>query len=49
MALRDHASLSALTEDVLKTSEIEGEQLNEQSVRSSVAYRLSVNIGALAQ
>jgi len=28
MALRDQASLAALTEDVVKTSEIEGEQLN---------------------
>jgi len=48
MALRDQASLSALTEDVLKTSEIEGEQLNAQSVRSSIARRLGVDIGALA-
>ena len=28
MALRDQASLTALTEDAVKTSEIEGEQLN---------------------
>ncbi|NDU88519.1 MAG: DUF4172 domain-containing protein, partial [Ferrovum sp.] len=28
MALRDQASLATLTEDVVKTSEIEGEQLN---------------------
>ena len=48
MALRDQASLSALTEDVIKTSEIEGEQLNAESVRSSVARRLGVDIGALA-
>jgi Fic family protein len=48
MALRDQASLSALTEDVLKTSEIEGEQLNAESVRSSIARRLGVDIGALA-
>jgi Fic family protein len=48
MALRDQASLAALTEDVLKTSEIEGEQLNVQSVRSSIARRLGVDIGALA-
>ena len=34
MALRDQASLSALTEDVVKTSEIEGEHLNVASVRS---------------
>ncbi|WP_066453076.1 Fic family protein [Castellaniella caeni] len=48
MALRDQASLSVLTEDVIKTSEIEGEQLNIESVRSSVARRLGVDIGALA-
>ncbi|MCA3071709.1 MAG: Fic family protein [Rhodocyclaceae bacterium] len=48
VALRDQASLSALTEDVIKTSEIEGEQLDVESVRSSIARRLGVNIGALA-
>ena len=35
-ALRVQASLVALTEDVVKTSEIEGEQLNVASVRSSI-------------
>jgi Fic family protein len=48
LALRDQASLAALTEDVVKTSEIEGEQLNVASVRSSIARRLGVDIGALA-
>ena len=48
MALRDQASLAALTEDVVKTCEIEGEQLNVESVRSSIARRLGVDIGALA-
>ena len=48
MALRDQASLPALTEDVIKTNEIEGEQLNLESVRSSIARRLGVDIGALA-
>ena len=48
MALRDQASLAALTEDVVKTSEIEGERLNVESVRSSIARRLGVDIGALA-
>lgn len=47
MALRDQASLGALTEDVVKTSEIEGEQLDVESVRSSIARRLGVDIGAL--
>lgn len=46
--LRDQATLRVLTEDVLKTSEIEGEQLNPASVRSSIARRLGVDIGALA-
>ena len=48
MTLRDQASLAALTEDVVKTSEIEGETLNAESVRSSIARRLGVDIGALA-
>ncbi|MGL1832648.1 Fic family protein [Rhodocyclaceae bacterium SMB388] len=47
MVLRDQASLAALTEDVVKTSEIEGEQLEVESVRSSIALRLGVDIGAL--
>lgn len=48
MALRGQGSLSALTEDVLKISEIEGAQLNAQSARSSIARHLGVDIGALA-
>lgn len=48
MAQRDQASLSTLTEDVIKTSEIEGEQLDVESVRSSIARRLGVDIGTLA-
>lgn len=48
IALRAEASLSALTEDVIKTSEIEGEQLDLASVRSSIARHLGVDIGALA-
>lgn len=48
MVLRSEASLSALTEDVIKTSEIEGEQFSPVSVRSSIARRLGVDIGALA-
>ncbi len=48
MALRDQASLATLTEEVVKTSEIEGEQLNVESVRSSIARRLGVDIGTLA-
>jgi Fic family protein len=48
LPLRDQASLAALTEDVVKTSAIEGEQLDVESVRSSIARRLGVDIGALA-
>lgn len=48
MPQRDQASLAALTEDVVKTSEIEGERLDLDSVRSSIARRLGVDIGALA-
>ncbi len=48
MSLCDQASLAILTEDVVKTSEIEGERLNVESVRSSIARRLGVDIGALA-
>lgn len=46
---RDEASLAALTEDVIKTSEIEGEILDADSVRSSIARRLGMEIGALGQ
>ena len=48
LAQRDHASLLSLTDDVVKTSAIEGEQLDVTSVRSSIARRLGVDIGALA-
>ncbi|MFM7484533.1 MAG: Fic family protein [Burkholderiaceae bacterium] len=44
----DQATLRVLTEDVIKTSEIEGEKLDPASVRSSIARRLGVDIGALA-
>jgi Fic family protein len=45
--LRQEAGLRTLTEDVLKTSEIEGEKLDAAQVRSSLARRLGVDIGAL--
>ncbi|MBT2299540.1 Fic family protein [Variovorax paradoxus] len=48
MPQRDAATLRVLTDDVLKTSEIEGEQLNPETVRSSIARRLGLDIGALA-
>src|SRR6266581_599975 len=42
--LRQEAELETLTLDVVKTSEIEGENLNPQQVRSSVARRLGMDI-----
>lgn len=45
---RAQAHLSFLTDDVIKTSAIEGEVLNVASVRSSIARRLGVDIGVLA-
>ena len=45
--LRDEAVLRTLTEDVLKSSEIEGETLDADQVRSSVARRLGIDIGGL--
>ena len=48
IGLRDQASLDTLTEEVVKTSAIEGERLDVASVRSSIARRLGVEIGALA-
>lgn len=46
--LRDEAWLQTLTQDVIKTSEIEGERLDTELVRSSIARRLGLDIGALA-
>ena len=45
--LREEATLETLTEDVLKSSEIEGEILQKDQVRSSIARRLGMDIGAL--
>jgi Fic family protein len=46
--LQNEAMLSTLTQDVVKSSEIEGEVLNVEQVRSSIARRLGMDIGALA-
>jgi Fic family protein len=46
-SLRAEATLRALTEEVLKSSEIEGELLNEKQVRSSLARRLGMDIAGL--
>jgi Fic family protein len=46
--LRAEAVLQSLTEEVLKSSEIEGERLDREQVRSSIARRIGIDIGALA-
>jgi Fic family protein len=45
--VREEAVLRTLTEDVLKSSEIEGDKLDADQVRSSVARRLGIDIGGL--
>src|SRR6202166_3859932 len=45
--LRQEAVLRTLTEDVLKSSEIEGEKLDAEQVRSSIARRLGMDIVGL--
>jgi Fic family protein len=45
--LQQKAVLQTLTADVLKSSEIEGETLDAEQVRSSIARRLGIDIGAL--
>lgn len=44
---RREASLSALTSDVVKSSAIEGEALDSEEVRSSIARRLGIDIAGL--
>jgi Fic family protein len=46
--LRAEAVLHTLTLDVLKSSEIEGEILDKEQVRSSIARRLGMDAGGLA-
>ncbi len=44
---QDETILQTLTEDVVMSSEIEGEKLNSDQVRSSIARRLGMDIGGL--
>jgi Fic family protein len=44
---KEEATLTALTLDVVKSSEIEGELLNFDQVRSSIARRLGINTAGL--
>jgi len=46
--LRNEASLEILTTDVVKSSAIEGENLDPEQVRSSIAKRLGVDISGTA-
>lgn len=46
-SVKEEATLSALTLDVVKSSEIEGELLNYEQVRSSIARRLGINTAGL--
>jgi Fic family protein len=44
---KEEASLATLTLDVVKSSEIEGERLNYEQVRSSIARRLGINVAGI--
>lgn len=44
-ALQEEAELKTLTQDALKTTEIEGEFLDPDQVRSSIARKLGLDIG----
>jgi Fic family protein len=45
--LQQEAVLETLTEDVVKSSEIEGERLDQSQVRSSIARRLGMDVGGV--
>ena len=45
--LREEALLRTLTQDVVKSSEIEGEHLDADQVRSSIARRLGMDVAGL--
>jgi Fic family protein len=46
-AAREEAKLTTLTLDIIKSSEIEGEKLDYEQVRSSIARKLGINTGGL--
>ncbi len=46
-ALKNQANLEILTQDVLNSSEIEGEILDKNQVRSSIARRLGLDVSGL--
>ena len=44
---KEEAVLQTLTQEVIKSSEIEGENLNAEQVRSSIARRLGMDVPGL--
>ena len=46
-SLKEETILSTLTKDVLKSSEIEGEKLNYEQVRSSIARKLEIDYAGM--
>ncbi len=47
--LRSEASLAALTDEVVKSSAIEGERLDPEEVRSSIARKLGLDVAGLPE
>lgn len=47
LQLRAQATLTTLTADVTKSSAIEGEFLNQEQVRSSIARKLGLNVAGM--
>ncbi|MEP7306633.1 MAG: Fic family protein [Acidobacteriota bacterium] len=47
LPLRQEAALEALTEETVKSSEIEGDKLDVAQVRSSIARRLGMDVGGV--
>lgn len=47
--LRAEANLSVLAADVVNSSAIEGETLDPEEVRSSIARRLGLDVAGLSQ
>lgn len=46
-SLKEEAVLTTLTLDVLKSTEIEGEILNKDQVRSSIARKLGITVNGM--
>ncbi|OGG96327.1 MAG: cell filamentation protein Fic [Candidatus Lambdaproteobacteria bacterium RIFOXYD2_FULL_50_16] len=47
-SLKTEASLQYLTTEILKSNEIEGHQLNRESIRSSIARRIGLEVATLS-